>query len=123
MRSPSASSPSSSHRLSWRGSIPSLEPLPIGRSLQEIFSRSVRNLSGSARLLLALMAAEPRVSHAELWQAADRLAIDLDQGASDLSELVDQGAGPASASRCLRSAAYHLTPRSAQRRLHGCWPR
>ena len=73
------------------------EPMPVGGSLERVFSRRVSRLPPEARLLLAVAAAEPTASQALstasqalLWRAAGQLGIDPETAASaDLSELAE----------------------------------
>ena len=94
------------------------EPLPVGHSLQVIFSRRVHRLSPEARLLLALAATEPSASQTTLWRAAAQLGIDPDLATSELGDLV--GFTPQVTFRhpLVCSVAYHLTPIPQRRRIH-----
>jgi DNA-binding CsgD family transcriptional regulator len=100
------------------GLSPVPEPLPVGRSLQAVFSRQLRRLPTQSRLLLALAATEPGAPQATLWRAAAQLGIDPDLAASELEDLVAFTPRVTFRHPLVCSVAYHLTPLSQRRLLH-----
>ena len=94
------------------------EPLPVGRSLQAMFSRQVHRLPPESRLLLALAATEPGAPQATLWRAAAQLGVDPDVVASDLGDLVAFTPQVTFRHPLVCSVAYHLTPISQRRLIH-----
>ena len=95
------------------------EPLPIGGSLEQVFGRRVARLPRAARLLLAVVAAEPAASHALVWRAAAQLGIDPEAAASaDLSGLAEIGPQTAFRHPLVRSAAYYAMPMRQRRLIH-----
>ena len=94
------------------------DPLPAAGSLQQMFSRRLRRLSPGARLLLALAAAEPTASETVLWRAAERLGLDADLAASEVSGLAEFGPAVTFRHPLVRSVAYHSMPVSRRRLIH-----
>ena len=95
------------------------DPLHIGGSLEQAFSRRVGRLPPEARLLLALAAAEPAASQAVLWRAAAQLGIDPEAAASDdLGGLAEIGPEVVFRHPVIRSAVYHSAPRPQRRLIH-----
>ncbi len=95
------------------------DPLPAGGSLEEVFGRQVSQLPAEARLLMAVAAAEPTVSHALLWRAAAQLGIDPDAAAAaDLGGLAEFAPQVEFRHPLIRSAAYHATPLGQRRLIH-----
>ena len=95
------------------------EPLPVGGSLEKVFSRRVSQLPPEARLLLAVAAAEPTASQALLWRAAGQLGIDPEAAASaDLGDLAEFTPQVEFRHPLIRSVAYHTTPLRQRRRIH-----
>ena len=100
------------------GLSPLPEPLPVGRSLQAVFSRQVNRLPPESRLLLALAATEPGASQPTLWRAAAQLGVDPDLAASQLGNLVAFTPGVTFRHPLVCSVVYHLTPLSQRRLIH-----
>ena len=100
------------------GLSPLPEPLPVGRSLQAVFSRQVNRLPPESRLLLALAATEPGASQSTLWRAAAQLGVDPDLAASHLGDLVAFTPQVAFRHPLVCSVVYHLTPLSQRRLIH-----
>jgi len=100
------------------GTSPLPEPLPVGHSLQLVFSRQVHKLPPQSRLLLALAASEPSASQATLWRAAAELGIDADLAASELGDLVAFTPQVTFRHPLVCSVAYHLTPLPQRRLIH-----
>ena len=100
------------------GLSPLPEPLPVGRSLQALFSRQVHRLPPESRLLLALAATEPGAPQATLWRAAAQLGVDPDLAASELGDLVAFTPQVTFRHPLVCSVAYHLTPLSQRRLIH-----
>jgi DNA-binding CsgD family transcriptional regulator len=100
------------------GISPLPEPLPVGHSLQLVFSRQVNRLPPESRLLLSLAATEPSVSQATLWRAAVQLGIDPDVASLEAENLVTFTPQATFRHPLVRSVAYHLTPVSLRREIH-----
>ena len=95
------------------------EPLPIGGSLEQAFRRRVSRLVPAARLLLAVVAAEPTGSQALLWRAAGQLGIDPDMAvAADLGGLAAIGPRVEFRHPLVRSVVYYATPFWQRRLVH-----
>jgi len=95
------------------------EPLHVGGSLEQAFSRRVGRLPPETRLLLAVAAAEPAASQTVLWRAAEHLHIDPEVAASaDLGGLAEIGSQVEFRHPLIRSVAYHATPLRQRRRIH-----
>jgi DNA-binding CsgD family transcriptional regulator len=103
-------------QLSGASALP--EPLPLGHSLELIFSRQVNRLSPESRLLLGLAATEPSASQATLWRAAARLGIDPDVASSGLGDLVTFTPKVMFRHPMVCSVTYHLTPVPQRRLIH-----
>jgi DNA-binding CsgD family transcriptional regulator len=94
------------------------DPLPAAESLQQMFSRRLSALSPSARLLLALAAAEPATSGTALWRAAELLGVDADEGAVEVSGLAELGESVTFRHPLVRSVVYHTMPPARRRQIH-----
>jgi DNA-binding CsgD family transcriptional regulator len=94
------------------------DPLPVGRSFQELFRRQLNGLSPHSRLLLSLAAAEPTAPEALLWRAAEQLDIDPGQAVAGVSDLVELSPEVCFHNPLLRLAAYHLTPIAQRGPIH-----
>ncbi len=94
------------------------EPLPVGRSLQAVFSRQLHRLPPESRLLLALAATEPGAPPATLWRAAAQLGVDPDLAASELGDLVAFTPRVTFRHPLVCSVAYHLTSLAERRLIH-----
>ena len=95
------------------------EPLHIGGSLEQAFSRRVSRLPPETRLLLAVAAAEPAASQTVLWRAAEQLGIDPEAAASaDLGGLAVIGSQVEFRHPLIRSVAYHAIPLRQRRLVH-----
>ena len=100
------------------GVSPLPEPLPVGHSLELVFSRQLNRLPPDRGLLLALAATEPSASQATLWRAAAQLGIDPDAAASSVGDLVAFTPQVTFRHPLVCSVAYHLTPVPQRRRIH-----
>ncbi len=100
------------------GVSPLPEPLPVGHSLELIFSRLVNRLPPDSRLLIALAATEPSASQATLWRAAAQLGIDPDLASSNAGDLVAFSPQVTFRHPMVCSVAYHLTPVPQRRLIH-----
>jgi DNA-binding CsgD family transcriptional regulator/tetratricopeptide (TPR) repeat protein len=94
------------------------DPLPAAGSLQEMFSRRLGRLSPSAQLLLAVAAAEPTATDTILWRAAERLGVDAELAASEVTGLAEFGADVTFRHPLVRSVAYHGVPAVRRRLIH-----
>ena len=94
------------------------DPLPAAGSLQQMFSRRLRRLSPDARLLLGVAAAEPAASETVLWRTAERLGLDADLAASEVSGLAEFVPAVTFRHPLVRSVAYHSMPASRRRLIH-----
>ena len=101
------------------GAVALPEPLHVGGSLEQVFSRRVARLPADTRLLLAVAAAEPTASAALLWRAAGELGIDPEAAASaDLGGLAEIGPQVVFRHPLIRSVAYHAIPLRQRRLIH-----
>ena len=96
------------------------EPLPIGGSLEKVFSRRLSRLPPETRLLLAVAAAEPTASQAVVWRAAGQLGIDPEAAAAsaDLSDLAEFTPQVEFQHPLVRSVAYYAAPLRQRRLIH-----
>ena len=94
------------------------DPLPAAGSLQLMFSRRLGRLSPSARLLLAVAAAEPTASAALFWRVAERLGVDPAAAESEVTGLAEFGDSVAFRHPLVRSVAYHSVPVRQRRLIH-----
>jgi DNA-binding CsgD family transcriptional regulator len=94
------------------------DPLPAAGSLQQMFSRRLARLSPGARLLLAVAAAEPTAADTILWRAAERLGVDADLAAAEVSGLAEFDTGVTFRHPLVRSVAYHSVPAVRRRLIH-----
>ena len=103
-------------QLAGSASLP--DPLPAVGTLQEMFSRRLRRLSPEAQLLLALAAAEPTASDTLLWRAAERLDLDAELTASEVSGLAEFGRAVTFRHPLVRTVAYHNVPIVRRQLIH-----
>ena len=75
-----------------------------------MFGRRLESLSPSARLLLAVAAAEPTAQHSLICDAARRLGVDPATTESEVAGLADFGATVMFRHPLVRSVAYHSVP-------------
>ncbi len=94
------------------------DPLPAAGSLQQMFSRRLESLSPSARLLLAVAAAEPTARYSLICDAARRLGVDPATTESEVVGLADFGATVTFRHPLVRSVAYHSVPVAHRRVIH-----
>jgi DNA-binding CsgD family transcriptional regulator len=95
------------------------DPLPVGTSLEAVFSRRLNRLPAGTRLLLAIAAAEPTGTPDLFWRAAGQLGIDPDTAAAaDMGDLVVFGPQVTFRHPLVRSVVYHGTPRAQRRMIH-----
>lgn len=94
------------------------DPLPAAGSLQELFSRRLRQLTRRARLLLALAAAEPTASAGFLWSAAEHLGVDGELALPEIVALVELSPAVRFRHPLLRSVAYHGVAAGDRRLIH-----
>jgi DNA-binding CsgD family transcriptional regulator len=94
------------------------DPLPAAGSLQQMLSRRLESLSPSARLLLAVAAAEPTASYALISEAATRLGVDLASTESEIAGFADLGTTATFRHPLIRSVAYHSVPVAHRRVIH-----
>jgi DNA-binding CsgD family transcriptional regulator/tetratricopeptide (TPR) repeat protein len=94
------------------------DPIPVGHSLELIFSRQVNRLPPESRLLIALAATEPSASQEALWRAAAELGIDPDVASSQAGDLVAFTPHVTFRHPLVGSVAHHLTPVPQRRRIH-----
>jgi DNA-binding CsgD family transcriptional regulator len=106
----------SAEQLAGSAALP--EPLPVGDSLQEVFSGRLSQLPPEARLLLAVAAAEPTAPEALLWRVAEQLGVDLEAAVPAVKDLVEFTPQVVFRHPLVRSAVYHLTPLSQRRLIH-----
>ena len=100
------------------GVSPLPEPIPVGHSLELIFSRQVNRLPPDSRLLIALAATEPSASQEAIWRAAAELGIDPDVTSSQAGDLVTFTPHVMFRHPMVGSVAHHLTPVPQRRRIH-----
>jgi DNA-binding CsgD family transcriptional regulator len=100
------------------GVAPLPDPLPVGYSLESIFSRQLNRLPRDSRLLVALAATEPSASPATLWRAAAQLGIDADVASANAGDLLAFTPQVTFRHPLVCSVAYHLTPVPQRRRIH-----
>jgi DNA-binding CsgD family transcriptional regulator len=96
------------------------QPLRLGERLELLYLNRVRELPGSAQILLVLAAAEQVGEPRTVWRAAE--ALDVDPAAAELPEvrrMLSLSPRVAFSHPLMRAAAYWGAPPGERRRAHG----
>ena len=101
------------------GSSPLPRPLPVGESLELVFTRRIDRLSAETQLLLLLIAAEASGDAELFWRAAAKLRLDPESlDSAEAAGIVDAGPPLKFRHSFVRSAVYARAPAASRRRVH-----
>jgi DNA-binding CsgD family transcriptional regulator len=96
-----------------------LDPLPLGRHLEEVYLRRVRALPPATQTFLLLASAESSGDAGLMWRAAAQLGLGPDAAEpAEAERLLLIGASVEFRHPLIRSAVYHGADRAERRRAH-----